>query len=81
MTVHVRLFSVVRERAGLSELHLELPAGATVGSAAAKLTQRYPAIGELASRVEYAVNQSYAQPAILLKDGDELALIPPVSGG
>ena len=80
--VRVRLFAVLRERAGVSELSLTLPAGATVGEARASLAQRpdlSPALGERS--VVFAVNRDYATDSRLLADGDELALIPPVSGG
>jgi len=80
MRVRVRLFAVLRERAGAGELALELPAGATVGDAVAALAGCHPALGALRG-VAYAVNQSYAAADAALNDGDELALIPSVSGG
>ncbi len=76
MRVKVRLFAVLRERAGANELELELPDGARVGDALDRvetLTEGVPVV--------MAVNQDYAEPTDLLHPGDELALIPPVSGG
>jgi len=81
MTVTVKLFAILRERAGLSELHLELPAGATITTARDMLGKRIPAINEYLDRVPWAVNRSYAPVETELHDGDELAVIPPVSGG
>ena len=81
MTVRVKLFSVMRERAGVSELPLELPDRATVADATAPLLQRFPALREHVARCAFAVNRAYAKPDAALHDGDELALIPPVSGG
>ncbi|HEX8051595.1 MAG TPA: molybdenum cofactor biosynthesis protein MoaE [Thermoleophilaceae bacterium] len=76
MEVTVRLFAMLRERAGSSELTLELPDGARVGDALA-------ALGELADGLPLvmAVNREYAREDAPLDPGDELALIPPVSGG
>ncbi|MGI8559140.1 MAG: MoaD/ThiS family protein, partial [Solirubrobacteraceae bacterium] len=76
MIVRVRLFAILRERAGASELELALPDGASVGEALDHLA-------ELAGGLPLvlAVNRTYAQPSQILAPGDELALIPPVSGG
>ncbi len=76
MRVQVRLFASLRERAGASELSLELPEGALVGDA---LEQLRWLTGDL--RAVLAVNRDYASPSTPLEPGDELALIPPVSGG
>ena len=76
MEVTVRLFAMLRERAGASEVTLELPDGARVRDALAEL-------GELADGLPLvmAVNREYAPEDAVLDPGDELALIPPVSGG
>ncbi len=82
MTVNVRLFSLLRERAGSERLQLQLPDGATVADALNALREN-PALGELLARlpVQLAVNRDYAQPDTRLAADDELALIPPLSGG
>jgi molybdopterin synthase catalytic subunit len=74
--VTVRLFAQLRERAGRSELEVELPDGARVRDAIA-------AVGDVAAGlpVVMAVNREYARDDVELRPGDELALIPPVSGG
>jgi molybdopterin synthase catalytic subunit len=76
MEVTVRLFAMLRERAGAREVTLELPDGARVGDAIA-------ALGDVADGVPVvmAVNREYAPEDAVLDPGDELALIPPVSGG
>lgn len=76
MIVTVRLFAGLRERAGAPALELELPEGARVADALA-------ACGTLVEGVPVvmAVNREYADGAVVLAAGDELALIPPVSGG
>src|SRR5579862_8553373 len=76
MLIRVRLFAVFRERAGRSEVELELPEGAVVAEALERLqsiTERAPAV--------LALNHEYAPVSAHLHPGDELALIPPVSGG
>jgi MoaE-MoaD fusion protein len=76
MQVRVRLFAVLRERAGTAEIELELPEGARVSEAleqVSSLTNGVPVV--------MAVNQEYANETDALRAGDELALIPPVSGG
>ena len=76
MHVRVRLFAGLRERAGSASLELTLPDGARVADAIA-------AVGDVADGVPVvmAVNREYADGDVVLSEGDELALIPPVSGG
>ena len=76
MRVTVRLFAVLRERAGHEELELDLPDGARVADALAAVDHL---AGELS--LVLAVNRDYADADQVLHPGDELALIPPVSGG
>lgn len=81
MKIRVLLFAVLAQKIGASELSLPMPAGATAGEAVAELGRRHPAIAEMAGRLALAVGLEYVRPGHVLKDGDELALIPPVSGG
>ncbi len=76
MRVVVKLFAALRERAGTGEQVLELGAGS-------RLADVWPALGlgEEPEGLLYALNRDYAQPDETLRDGDEVALIPPVSGG
>jgi molybdopterin synthase catalytic subunit len=76
MKVAVRLFAALRERAGTRGAALELDEGASVGDV-------WPALGlgEAPSGLVYAVNRAYVERGTPLADGDEVALIPPVSGG
>jgi molybdopterin converting factor subunit 1 len=76
MRVRIRLFAGLRERAGASEVELELPEGAVVGDALAQMHALTDGM-----RVVMAVNQEYADEGAPLHSGDEVALIPPVSGG
>ena len=77
----MRLFAGYRERVGKSQVSLELPEGATVGYMAAEVTRSYPEMTRHPERLVVAVNQEYRDHLYGLEDGDEVALIPPVSGG
>lgn len=82
IVVRVRLFATLRERAGTSAFDLDLPAEATVADALAALTADGPLAGVLDRLpVRAAVNRGYTEDSTVLREGDELALIPPVSGG
>jgi molybdopterin converting factor subunit 1 len=82
MFVHVRLFAMLRERAGRDAVEVELPEGATVQDALAVLSREH-GLADLIARmpVVMAVNREYASADSVLAESDELALIPPVSGG
>jgi molybdopterin synthase catalytic subunit len=81
--VHVQIlyFAVLRERVGTDRESLELPDGADVRGARAAIAARHPAVGALLPQVQTAVNRAIANDATVLADGDEIALLPPVSGG
>ena len=81
MRIQVLYFAVLRERLRLEQEALELPDGASVATALAALSSRHPAVAALLPRVQTAVNRAFAEGAASLRDGDELALIPPVAGG
>ena len=81
MTVRVRVFASVREILGRAELVLEVPEGATAGSVLEWLTADYPRLQPLAPILRLAVNREYADGSRVLASGDEIALLPPVSGG
>jgi molybdopterin converting factor subunit 1 len=81
MLVTIRLFARLREMAGDSELRRELPAGATARSAWDALAAEFPGFDDYTRAVSCAVNQEYARMTTPLDDGDEVAFLPPVSGG
>ena len=80
MIVRVRFFASLRERLRSSELQRELPRGATVADLVAMLQSDFPAFAD-SGRVSIAVNAEYVDAHHVLAEGDEVALIPPVSGG
>jgi len=83
MVLQVRLFAVLRERAGADQVEVELEEGATVGDALRAIGARGDGLAAAlaAMPVVMAVNRTYAEEQVRLGEGDELALIPPVSGG
>jgi molybdopterin synthase catalytic subunit len=81
INVRVRLFAVQRELAGTREVPLVLADGADVEAAWAALATRFPVLAPGRGSMRFARNGEYADPATTLADGDEVAMIPPVSGG
>ena len=81
MKANVRLFARLAELAGTREAEVELGEGLTAGDVFAALVRRYPALAGFESFVRFAVNAEYVPDTHPVRDGDEVALIPPVSGG
>ena len=81
MKVKVFLFALYRERAGRSHLSLELPQETTVARMLEEIRRLFPDLAPQTVEIVVAVNAEYASPHVVLADGDEVALIPPVSGG
>jgi molybdopterin converting factor subunit 1 len=81
MHVCVRLFGSLREAVGEKELRITLAEGATVDDLSALLGREHPAVDEMRSRLRIAVNQDLVAGDHALRDGDEVAYLPPVSGG
>ncbi len=81
MIVHLRFFAALRERLKLSEATQEVEAGSTAAAVWSALCREHPELEPLSASVSFAVNREYVEREHVLADGDELALIPPVSGG
>ncbi len=81
MHVTIRLFARLRELAGASDLTRELPEGSSAGDAWNALITEFPAMADYTRAISCAVNEDYARLTAALKDGDEVAFLPPVSGG
>ncbi len=81
MRVHVLFFASIRERLRLNEMVCDLAEGATIADLWATLCAAHPALEPLGKAVRFAVNQEYVDGAHRLADEDEVAVIPPVSGG
>ncbi|MFD1427070.1 molybdopterin synthase catalytic subunit [Kroppenstedtia sanguinis] len=81
MQIHVLLFAGVAEAVGKRDLKLDLPEKATVQRLIDQLTTEYPHAADLIRHSVIALNQDYAEGDQVIRSGDEIALIPPVSGG
>jgi molybdopterin converting factor subunit 1 len=81
MRIAVKLFARLRDITGASELERHLPDGATAGSLWTSLTGEFPGLAAYTGSISMAVNADYARPGTALADGDEVAFLPPVSGG
>jgi MoaE-MoaD fusion protein len=79
--VRVLFFGMLKDAVGKASDPLDLPSGATVRDLLDHYSTQFPAIKNALPSLAIAVNQHYASPDTQLKDGDEVALLPPVSGG
>ena len=81
MKVCVRMFAAARQLAGAPTIDVELPAAATVAQLRAAILERFPNLQPLQHHLLFAVNTQYAHDDTNLGESDEIACIPPVSGG
>ena len=81
MKAQVKLFAILREKIGASEVTVELSEASTVADLMREMAHRYPTLIDPDYPTMVAVNAEYVQQSHTLQDGDEVALIPPVSGG
>src|SRR5579863_5370708 len=85
MTASVRIrvlfFGVLRDIVGQREDSLEVPDGGRLGSVFEHYASRFPKIREMSASLVLALNQSFSEPGAPLAEGDEVAFLPPVSGG
>ncbi|HEY2040118.1 MAG TPA: MoaD/ThiS family protein [Edaphobacter sp.] len=79
--MRVLYFGILKDVVGRSSLEMELPEGLSVAELVERHEREKKATGKLWGSIAVAVNQQYAKPADILRDGDEVALLPPVSGG
>ena len=81
MRVTVRLFARLRDIAGSAELTRDAPTGATIGDVWRGLVAEFPEMARYDSSISSAVNAEYAKMTAAVADGDDVAFLPPVSGG
>lgn len=81
ITVTVKLFAAYQEVCGLSELVLKLPKGTPVVVIGDRIRAEHPELNQWQSLTRYGINLQFVEPNTVLQDGDEVVLIPPVSGG
>ena len=81
MQVRVLFFGVLKDLAGKASDSISLPENATLGDVLSHYEEVIPRLKDTAASLAMSVNQEYAGPATKLRPGDEVALLPPVSGG
>jgi molybdopterin synthase sulfur carrier subunit len=81
ITVTVKLFAAYQEAFGVSELTLQLPPQTPVIAILEQLIQERPELEQWRNLTRFGINLQFVEPDALLQDGDEVVLIPPVSGG
>jgi len=81
MHITVKLFALMREKVGTDTVALEVPAGANLTQAVAALVRQYPVLEPYMANTRFALRMDFVGPETMLAPGDELGLIPPVSGG
>ena len=81
MRVNIRLFARLRDIAGAGEMERQVPDGATVRTVWETLAREFPDLQEYEVSISIAVNAEYSRMGAPVADGDEVAFLPPVSGG
>lgn len=81
MQITVKLFALMREKAGTDTIPLEVPVGGAVTQALATLVRQYPMLEPYMANMRLSLHMDFVDPNTTLVEGDELVLIPPVSGG
>ena len=81
MHITVRLFARLRDITGSAEIARDVAPGATIGSVWQQLVAEYPELAPYEHSISSAINADYARMDAAVGDGDEVAFLPPVSGG
>lgn len=81
ITVTVKLFAAYQEAVGQPEIQLSVPVRSPVVAIRDRLLQEHPQLSQWRDVTRYGLNLTFVEPETILQDGDEVVLIPPVSGG
>jgi sulfur-carrier protein len=81
MVVTVKLFAAYQDAYGLPELQLEVAKGTTVSEVGDRIRSPHPTLHPLAPMTRYGINLAFVEAEAIVEEGDEVVLIPPVSGG
>ena len=81
ITITLKLFAIYQETLGLPEQSMTLPVGTTAGDVLEKILKSHPTLTQWKSLTRFGINLQFVEASTPLQDGDELVLIPPVSGG
>lgn len=79
--ITLKLFAVFQEVLATDQIQIDLPVGATVSQIFDRLVAQHPNLEKWRSLTRYAINLNFSEPHTIVNNGDEVALIPPVSGG
>ncbi|MBD2021546.1 MoaD/ThiS family protein [Leptolyngbya sp. FACHB-36] len=81
ITITLKLFAAYQDAYGVPELQLTLPPSTPVGEVLDRLVAEHPQLAQWRNLTRFGVNLDFVEPTAALQDGDEVVLIPPVSGG
>lgn len=81
VTVTVKLFAAYQEACGMSDLTLKFPSGTRVAAVRDRLLHEHPELEQWRDLTRFGINLQFVEPDAVLQNGDEVVLIPPVSGG
>jgi len=81
ITVTVKLFAAYQEAYGVPDLTLEFPVETSVAAVRDRLLNEHPELEQWRELTRFGVNLQFVEADTILRDGDEIVLIPPVSGG
>ncbi len=81
LTITVKLFAAYQEAYGVPELKLEFPSSTPVSAVQQHLLAEHPELEPWRNLTRFGINLEFVEPDTILRDGDEVVLIPPVSGG
>lgn len=79
--IKIFFFARARDITGLSEISLDMASGSTASECLKKLIVKFPGLEEISGCIVLALNEEYTTESAIVKDRDELAIIPPISGG